>query len=178
MSFVSVCIQTCAQVQCLSVSRGQGREKGAVSSPAFIQNRARCWRVEQWSEEELVRLGQKWIDSPARRPTGQWEGHHHLCSPVCVCSSTQNHRSVESLRLEKTTKIIQFNHQPITILTNNHVPQCHIYMVLECLQGQWLHRLPGQPVPLPHHSFSSHVWDPKCCLWLPSKANGIHSSLF
>ena len=34
-----------------------------------------------------------------------------------------------------------------------HVPQCHIHTALEHLQGWWLHHLPGQPVPLPHHSY-------------------------
>jgi len=29
-----------------------------------------------------------------------------------------------------------------------HGPQCHIHMALEHLQGQWLHHLYGQPVPL------------------------------
>ena len=36
---------------------------------------------------------------------------------------------------------------------DNLVHQCHIYMFLERLRGQWLHHLPGQPVPMPHHSF-------------------------
>ena len=38
-------------------------------------------------------------------------------------------------------------------MPTNHAPQCHIYTVLEHLQGQWLHHLLGQLVPLPHHSF-------------------------
>ena len=38
-------------------------------------------------------------------------------------------------------------------MPTNCVPQCHIHMVLKHLQGQWLHHLPGQPVPLPHCSF-------------------------
>ena len=31
----------------------------------------------------------------------------------------------------------------------DHVPQCDIYSFLEHLQGQWLHHLPGQLVPMP-----------------------------
>ena len=39
------------------------------------------------------------------------------------------------------------------ILPTDHIPQYHISMVLEHLQGWWLHQLPGQPVPVHHHSF-------------------------
>ena len=39
-------------------------------------------------------------------------------------------RITEALRLEKTTKIIWSNHQPITAMPINHVPQCHIHTVL------------------------------------------------
>ena len=49
--------------------------------------------------------------------------------------------------------ITQSNHQHIPTVPTDHVPQCHIHMALEHLQGQWLHHLPGQPVPLQHHSF-------------------------
>ena len=41
---------------------------------------------------------------------------------------------MESLRLEKALEIIQSNHQPITTMPTK--PQCHIYTVLENLQGQ------------------------------------------
>ena len=40
----------------------------------------------------------------------------------------------------------------------NHVPQCHIHTFLEHLQGQWLHHLPGQPIPIHHHSFSEEIF--------------------
>lgn len=30
----------------------------------------------------------------------------------------------------------------------NNVPQCHIYMTIENLQGQWFHHFPGQPIPM------------------------------
>ena len=50
---------------------------------------------------------------------------------------------VESLRLEETTKITKSipSHPPIP---TDHIPQCHISIFLEHLQGQWLHHLPGQ----------------------------------
>ena len=37
-------------------------------------------------------------------------------------------------------------------MPTDHIPQCHISVVLEDLQGWLLHHLPGQPVPL-HHCF-------------------------
>ena len=38
-------------------------------------------------------------------------------------------------------------------MPTNHVPQCHIHTVHE-----HLHHLPGQPVPLPHHSFQEEIF--------------------
>jgi len=63
------------------------------------------------------------------------------------------HGIIDSLRLEKTTKIIESNCQPIATVPLSHVPQCHIYPFLENLQnfleaqplnatGQQSHRKP------------------------------------
>ena len=43
-------------------------------------------------------------------------------------------------------------------MPTDHVPQCHISTFLEHLQGWWLHHLPGQPVPLHHHSFWEEIF--------------------
>jgi len=51
---------------------------------------------------------------------------------------THINRIIELLRLEKTTKIIQSNRQPILSMPTDRVPQCHIYPFLEHLQCQWL----------------------------------------
>lgn len=59
----------------------------------------------------------------------------------------QNHRIV---KVEKTNKIIQSNHQSIPVTAVDHVVQCDIYPLLENLQGWQLHHLPEQPVPTPH----------------------------
>ena len=64
------------------------------------------------------------------------------------------HRILESLRLEKTSNVIQFNHQPITpcpLTTSLSATSKHA-------QGWWLHHLPGQPVPMPHHSFGEEFF--------------------
>jgi len=67
----------------------------------------------------------------------------------------KNHRIIESPRVEKTSKIIQSNHPPTTNISPlNNVPQYNIYMLLVHFQGWWLHHLPGQPLPVPDHSFS------------------------
>jgi len=57
-----------------------------------------------------------------------------LSSPTS--SENQNHRSTESLRLEKTTKTTESNHQPASTMPTDHIPQCHISTVLEHLQRQ------------------------------------------
>jgi len=56
------------------------------------------------------------------------------------------------------SKITKSNCQSIPPMPTNSVPQCHIHMVLEHLQGRWIHHLPGQPVPVPHHSFKEVVF--------------------
>jgi len=66
---------------------------------------------------------------------------------------------IESLRLEKTSKIIKFNHQPITTVSANpcpEVPHLHVYMFFEHLQ--WEHHFPGQPVSMPDNSFSKEFF--------------------
>ena len=40
----------------------------------------------------------------------------------------------------------------------NHVLKCHVYMFFKHLQGWGLHHFPGQPVPMPHHSFSGEIF--------------------
>ena len=64
-----------------------------------------------------------------------------------------DHRIVETLRLDKTSKITKSIHLPMPNMPTEHVPQCHISTFLEYLQGWWLHHFPGQPIPVPHHSF-------------------------
>ena len=65
--------------------------------------------------------------------------------------TTENHRIIELLRLEETNRIIQFNHSPITHHHSlNHVPQHHIQIFFEHLQGCCNHNLSGQPAPAPH----------------------------
>ena len=41
------------------------------------------------------------------------------------------YRTTESFRLEKTSKITRYNHQPIPTIAIDHVPQCHISTDLE-----------------------------------------------
>lgn len=73
-----------------------------------------------------------------------------ICSPVMITFQ----RIIKSLRLEKITAIISSNcstiHQVQLIwscpLSHDH--QCHNYMFLEHLNGQWLHHFPRQPVPM------------------------------
>lgn len=44
---------------------------------------------------------------------------------------THPHLIVKTLRLEKTSKIIQPNHQPINTMPANHGPQCHTSTFLD-----------------------------------------------
>jgi len=43
-------------------------------------------------------------------------------------------------------------------IPTNYVFQCHICTFLEHLQGQQLHHLHGQPVPVHHHSFWEEIF--------------------
>jgi len=67
---------------------------------------------------------------------------------------SQSHRIIESLRLERAPRSLSPTVIPPPPCPLTHIPQCHIYPALEHLQGWWLHHLHGQPVPLPHCSFS------------------------
>ena len=67
---------------------------------------------------------------------------------------------IESLRLEKTSKIIHPSSPTVTSTPPwllNHVPKCHIHPVFEPLQGWGLHHCPGQPGPVPDHSRSKET---------------------
>jgi len=61
---------------------------------------------------------------------------------------SQNHEGWKRLLRSSSSTV----HLPPILLTD-HIPQCHISMVLEHLQGWWHHHRPGQPVPLHHHSY-------------------------
>jgi len=76
---------------------------------------------------------------------------------MLVKSLESSYRITESLRLEKTTKIIQSNHQPITTM---HTKLCHsvaCHHVASVLFYEDLHHPPGQTVPIPHHSFWEEI---------------------
>ena len=47
---------------------------------------------------------------------------------------------------------------PITPCLLNHVLKCHIYAFFKHLQGWGLNHFPGQPVPMPDHSFRKEVF--------------------
>jgi len=65
---------------------------------------------------------------------------------------TLKYSLIELLRLEKNSKITKSTHQPTPPMPTDHVPQCLISTVPAHLEGWWLHHLPGQPVPMHHHS--------------------------
>jgi len=83
-----------------------------------------------------------------RQREGKWEDTYTV-----MCQSFQ--RITESLRWEKTSKIT-VNPTPPCLL--NRVPRCHFYTVFEPLQGWGTHHCPGQPVPMPDHSFSKKIF--------------------
>ena len=47
---------------------------------------------------------------------------------------------------------------PIPPCLLNHVLKCHIHMFFEPLQGWRIHHCPGQPGPMPDHSFSKEIF--------------------
>ena len=69
-----------------------------------------------------------------------------------------NHRTVESLRLAKTSTIIKSNRQPTPLCLLNHVLERHMYTFFEPLQGWGLHHCPGQPVPMTDRSCSKEIF--------------------
>ena len=59
------------------------------------------------------------------------KNRHSLLSHDFISTSTGFF--IESLRLGKTTKIIKSNHQPITTMLTDHVPQHHIFAAGQAL---------------------------------------------
>ena len=72
---------------------------------------------------------------------------------LCQGSESQNHKDWKRpLKSPRPT----INPTPPCLL--NHVLKCHIYTFSEHLQG-WGHlHFPGQPVPMPDHSFSKEIF--------------------
>ena len=56
---------------------------------------------------------------------------------------SQSHRIIESLRLERAPRSLSPTVIPPPPCPLTHIPQCHISMVPEHLQGQWLHHSLG-----------------------------------
>lgn len=53
----------------------------------------------------------------------------HILDFDCCSPSLSRFSFIKS----QPTKITKFNHQPISTIPTNHVPQCHIYPLLENL---------------------------------------------
>ena len=107
---------------------------------------------------------------------------------VFVFLLCEQYRITESLRLEKTSKIMKSNRHPIPTMPAkpsqnhrmvavgrdlcgsssptkqghlqqaNHVPKCRIYTCFEPLQGRGLHHCPAQPGPTPDRSSSKDIF--------------------
>jgi len=75
-------------------------------------------------------------------------GWKSKCFPVTHLS--QNHRVIKAIK-DQWDHLVQLWTRPI-------MPMCHISMFLEHLQGRWLHHLPGQPAPMPHHYFQEEIF--------------------
>ena len=85
-------------------------------------------------------------------------------------------RIIESLRSEKTSKVSKSNCQPTPPCLLNHVLKRHIYTFFGHLQGWGLHHFPGQPVPVPDHSFSKDIL--LCSFCTPAPAAPCHTTGF
>ena len=65
-----------------------------------------------------------------------------------------SHRIRESLRLEKTSKIIKSNHQLITTMPATRCPEVpYLHIFFEHLQGWWLNHFPGSLTTLSAKKF-------------------------
>ena len=86
------------------------------------------------------------------------------CGSVCAhCFFAPLQRITESLRLQKTLKVIKSNHLSNTTGPPlNHVPNHHTHTFLKYFQVWWLYHLPVQSVPMSDHPFHE-----KNCSWYP-----------
>ena len=72
--------------------------------------------------------------------------------------NTQNHRIIESLRLEKTSKITKYDCQPKSTMPAKLCPDVPYLHVFEHLQRWGLHHFPGQPVPMLDHTSNKEIF--------------------
>ena len=96
-----------------------------------------------------------------------------LCICVYICTCTHTHSTsllihTQNTHIQKSVLFLIQNQRIILVgkdlsdhqvplpaypdIPTNHVPQCHIDPFLDHLQGCWPHNLPGQLVPVQHHS--------------------------
>ena len=74
---------------------------------------------------------------------------------IFIIIESQNHRLLGwKRRLRSSSPTIH----PTPPCLLKHIPKCHTYMFFEYLQGWWLNHLPGQPVPMPEHPFSTEIF--------------------
>ena len=93
-----------------------------------------------------------WPDTPVHQMVRRAEAGTELrfCIP-----DLRHLRITESLRLERPLRSSSPTVNPTPPCLLNHVPKCHIYTFFEHHKGWGLHHFPGQPIPMPDHSFIS-----------------------
>jgi len=72
-----------------------------------------------------------------------------------VSSLSQNHRI---MCWKRPLRSLSSTTHPTPPFLLNHILKCHIYTFFKPLQGWELSHLPGQPVPVPDHSFSKEIF--------------------
>lgn len=106
----------------------------------------------------------KWIQNDAVIKEGlsfSFHEHHRLYVHLSQTNSPLLcflFRIIESLQLEKPIRSSSPHHQSMPVTALDHVTRCDICSFLEHLQGQQLHHLPGQPVPMHYSSFRKEIF--------------------
>ena len=143
---------------------------------------SRGWVCRQWQECRVLCntdpwktwynktcIGKRWLFLP--HLLGQiWFQSQHNDEPLPsgaeeteVGSILWHHSSVHSnLDLYQESYVNSLSdrmwHKAVPTMPTDHIPQCPISMAPNHLLGWWLHHLPGQPVPLHHHSFRAEFF--------------------
>ena len=77
----------------------------------------------------------------------------------CGLFTSYSCRIIESFRLEKTCRSLSATvNLTLPSPPLKRVPEHHSYASFKYLQGWWLNHCPGQPVPVPDHSFSKEIF--------------------
>jgi len=122
--------------------------RAGLASPSSVRSFKKAWMAGGWG----------WLVPPCHRGDGRAQvGLDFQFSPLLFWLEvpTQNHRIIG---WKSPLRSLSPTVHPTPPFLLNHAPRCHIYTFFEPFQGWGLPHCPGQPGPMPDHSFRKEIF--------------------